>query len=48
MRRILYRFSVADNKCNTFMSSCKVPHISVRFQLKLDYLEIFSFKSPIK
>jgi len=30
------------------MPSGKVPQISVRFQLKLDYLEIFSFKSPIK
>ena len=30
------------------MSSGKMPHISVLFQLKLDYLEIFSFNSPMK
>ena len=30
------------------MSSGKVPHISVLFQLKLDYLEIIAFTSPIK
>jgi len=30
------------------MPSGKVPHISVRFQLQLDYLEIFSCKSPVK
>ena len=48
MRQILYRFSVADNTRNVLKSSCKVLHISALFQLKLDYLEIFSFESPIK
>jgi len=47
-RRILYRFSVADNKRNVLRYSCKVTHISVLFQIKFDYLEIFSFKPTIK
>ena len=48
MRRILHRFSVADNKINVLRSSCKVLNISTLFQLKLNYLEIFLFKPPIK
>jgi hypothetical protein len=48
IRRNLHRFSVADNKTNVLRYSCKVPHISALFQLQLDYLEIFCFKSPIK
>jgi hypothetical protein len=48
MRRILYRFSVADTTRNVRKSSCKVLHISALFQLQFDYLKIFIFKVPIK
>jgi hypothetical protein len=48
IRRNLYRFCVADNKRNVLGSSCNVIDISDLFQLKLDYLEIISFKSQIK
>ena len=48
MRRILYSYSVADNKRNELRSSCKVPYISAVLQLHLDYLEVFSFKSSVQ
>ena len=44
---LLLRYDVAGNNTNTQRSSYEVPDMFVQFELRLNFLEIFSHKSPI-